>query len=324
MRRKLNTVLRLTAATVAWSPPLWAQDAPASPEIDTITLLPHLIRWEGMIASLLIIAGAWLLLRFVKNLVDRLGEVFAERRLLLQRMSAFFRFVVYFVTIITTLLLSFEFSRELLTLLGGATAVAFGFAVKDLVASLVAGIMIMFDRPFQLGDRVNFAGHYGDITAIGLRSVKLQTLDDSTVTIPNNMLLSEIVSSGNSGELDMQIIVNFHIGIDQDVHKARKLAHEAAITSRYIHLPKPVKVLVSQVIVENYVAIRLSLKAYVFDTKFEKDFETDVTLRVLESFDESDIKPPAILHRNYNELQAADHRALRLADQASWAANNRT
>ena len=115
----------------------------------------------------------------------------------------------------------------------------------------------------------------------------------------------------------MQIIVEFHIGTDQDVHKAKELVHEAAVTSRYIHLPKPIKVLVSQVIVDNYVALRLSLKAYVLDTKLEKDFETDVTLRVLEAFDENGIKPPAILHRNYDDLQAVDQRGLRLASQAS-------
>ena len=310
-------VTTLTIASLMWAPPLWAQDAGVAPEVDTLTLLPRLVRWEGIVASFVIIFGAWLLLRFIRNLVNRLGEVFVERRLLLQRLSAILHFFVYISTIIGVVLLSFEISRELLTLLGGAAAVAFGFAVKDLVASLVAGVMIMFDRPFQLGDRVKFAGNYGDITSIGLRSVKLQTLDDSTVTIPNNMLLNDIASSGNSGELDMQIIVEFHIGVDQDVHKARSLVQEAAVTSRFIYLPKPVKVLVSQVIIENHVALRLSLKAYVLDTKFEKDFETDVTLRVLEAFDEGGIKPPAILHRNYNDLQAVGHRGLRLATQVS-------
>lgn len=314
MRRAIGSGITAIFLSLAGVSSLRAQDAAVSPEIETLTMLPQLIRPEGLVASLFIIAGAWLLLRFVKNLVSRLGEVFAERRLLLQRLSAIFHFLVYITTIVTTVLLSLEISRELLTLLGGAAAVAIGFAVKDLVASLVAGIMIMFDRPFQLGDRVKFAGYYGDVTAIGLRSVKLQTLDDSTVTIPNNLLLSDIASSGNAGELDMQIIVEFHIGIDQDVHKAQELVHEAAVTSRYIYLPKPIKVLVSQVIVDNYVALRLSLKAYVLDTKFEKDFETDVTLRVLEAFDESDIKPPAILHRNYNDLHSVGHRGLRLAN----------
>ena len=315
MRRNLNALAAAIVAFFGSIPRLHAQENAVSPDLETLTMLPQLVRWEGLLASFFILIGAWLLLRFVKNLVNRLGEVFAERRLLLQRLSAILHFVIYIFTIIAIVLLSFEISRELLTLLGGAAAVAFGFAVKDLVASLVAGVMIMFDRPFQLGDRVKFAGHYGDITSIGLRSVKLQTLDDSTVTIPNNMLLNDIASSGNSGALDMQIILDFYIGIDQDVHKAQGLVHEAAVTSRYVYLPKPIKVLVSQVIIENYVAIKLSLKAYVLDTQFEKDFETDLTLRVLEAFDESGIGPPAILHRNYGDLHTVDHRGLRLAAQ---------
>ena len=79
----------------------------------------------------------------------------------------------------------------------GLSVVAVGFATRDLLASLVAGILIIFDRPFQIGDRVKFGGEYGDILKIGLRSVKLRTLDDSTVTIPNNLFLSEVVSSSN-------------------------------------------------------------------------------------------------------------------------------
>jgi len=52
------------------------------------------------------------------------------------------------------------------------------------------------------------------------------------------------------------------------------------------------------VIVENYVALRVRLKIYVLDTKYEKALVTDITLRVLEAFDAEGIQPPAILHRN--------------------------
>ena len=72
------------------------------------------------------------------------------------------------------MLLSLRLSEQTLALIGGALAFALGFAAKDLVASLVAGFMIMADRPFQVGDRVNFGGAYGDVTAIGLRSVRIR------------------------------------------------------------------------------------------------------------------------------------------------------
>jgi small-conductance mechanosensitive channel len=317
MKTKLLGIsLALLALGIVVAPVL-AQDAQTSPEMETITVIAHMIRWSGVLLSLLVIVGAWLLLRFVDVLVTNLGSVFAERRMLLQKLSAFLHFGVYLATVVTVVMLSFKISREVLAILGGTAAVAMGFALKDLVASIVAGVMIMLDRPFQVGDRVSFGGQYGDITAIGLRSVRLQTLDDNTITIPNNMFLSQLTSSGNYGALDMQVVVDFHIGVDQDARRAQTLVREAGATSRYVYLPKPVVVRVSQVIVENYIALRVRLKIYVFDTKYEKALVTDVTLRVLEAFEAEGIQPPAILHRNVVDRGSADGpHALKLSSQS--------
>lgn len=156
----------------------------------------------------------------------------------------------------------------------------------------------MIDRPFQVGDRVTFEGHYGDIIAIGLRSVRMQTLNDDIITIPNNKFLNEVAMSGNYGALDMQVVIPFYIGMDQDINAARDIIQEAASSSRYIHLPKPVVVLVKQSITDNYLAIQLTCKAYVVDIKFEKLFETDITLRVMQEFRKSDIFPPSIAIQN--------------------------
>ncbi len=313
MKRALNIGIILFEVLLLLVPSVLAQEAQPPPEIEAITTLTHMIRWNGVAASFFIIAGAWLLLRFVDKLVVNLGNLFADRRLLLQKLSAFFHFGVYLVTIVVVVLLSFEVNREILAILGGTIALASGFALKDSVASLVAGVMIMLDRPFQVGDRVSFGGQYGDITAIGLRSVKLLTLDDNTVTIPNNRFTTDITSCGNYGVPDMQVVIDFHIGTDQDVHRARELIREATATSRYVYLSKPIIVNVSQVIIDSYIALRVKLKAYVLDTKYEKAFETDVTLRVLEAFSENGIQPPAVLHRSAAGLGPIDHNGLKLA-----------
>ena len=315
----MNALLRPAIATLTallfLVPSALAQEAQAPAGAVAMAKLADLVRWEGVLASVVVIAATILLLKLLDKLLARLGEIFAERRLLFQQLKAVFHFIAYLAVIITVVLLSFEISREVLALLGGTAAVAIGFATKDLVASVVSGLMIMADRPFQVGDRVSFRGQYGDITAIGLRSVKLQTLDDNTVTIPNNLFLQDISSSGNYGLLDMQVCIDFHIGIDQDVGLAQALLREATITSRYVYLPKPIDVLVSQVIVENYVALRLRLKAYVLETQREKAFETDVTLRVLEAFAENGIQPPAILHRTMPGLAKTESRDTELAAQ---------
>ncbi|MEO6774044.1 MAG: mechanosensitive ion channel domain-containing protein [Kofleriaceae bacterium] len=259
--------------------------------------LSAMIRWGGLFTSLIVVAGAWLFLRFVNNIVGSLGRQFAPQRLLLQKLGTILQFFVYITTGGLIVVMSFRLDDRALAVIGGTLAVAVGFAIKDLVASFIAGIMIMIDRPFQVGDRVTFGGEYGDITAIGLRSVRLQTLADNTVTIPNNKFLNDLTSCGNYGQLDMMVVMDFFIGIDQDVTVARAIVSEAGLSSRYVFLGKPVVVLVNQLVEGSYFAVRLRLKAYVLDTQFEKDFDTDVNLRVLEGFRVAGIGPPAVLHR---------------------------
>ncbi|MCZ6596087.1 MAG: mechanosensitive ion channel [Planctomycetota bacterium] len=281
------------------------QNTSIGEEIKALTQLPDMIRWTGVAASLVLFAGAWLLLRLVDGIAANLANVFVQHRMLLEKLRALLHFSVYLVTIVLVVLLSFRFNNAVLTLLGGTVAVALGFAFKDLATSLIAGVVIMIDQPFQVGDRVRYGEHYGDVKSIGLRSVRMTTLDNSTVTIPNNLFLAGAVSSGNSGALDMMVVIDFHIGADQDVGRARDLVREAAATSRYVYLAKPLDVLVSQVVVESYVAVRLRLQAYVFDTRYEKLYESDVTQRVLSVFAKNDVAPPAILHRTVADRDAA-------------------
>ena len=277
--------------------PAVALAAEPNAEEEVFTQITHAIRWGGVVTSVLVVFAVWVALRFLKNFVVDLGDRFTTRRMQFQRIGTIVQFFVYIATIVAVITLSIRFDDTILALIGGTAAVAIGFAVRDLVASFIAGIMIMIDQPFQVGDRVSFGGQYGDVIAIGLRSVRLQTLDDNTVTIPNNKFLTDITSCGNYGALDMQVVMNFYVGLDQDIDKAREVVTEAGLTSRYVYLNKPVVVLVTQVIEENYVAVRLQLKAYVLDTQYEKSFETDVNLRVMRAFEKHRIGPPAILYR---------------------------
>ncbi len=271
------------------------QEIETGSDLNDIALLSQLIDWTGIVRAAIIIFLAWLLLRFVDRIVANLGESIAEHRLTFQRLNAFFHFFVYLMTVVIIIFVSFDIRPEVIALFGGAAVVAVGFATRDLLASLVAGVLIIFDRPFQLGDRVTFGGEYGDVISIGLRSVKLRTLDDCTVTIPNNLFLSEVTSSGNSGHLEMQTVVDFYIGLDQDINRARELVREAAATSRYIYLPNPISVLAWQEPLDGCISMKMRLKAYVLDTKYEKDFQTDIMLRAHRSFAEHDILPPTVL-----------------------------
>ncbi|HHH12123.1 MAG TPA: mechanosensitive ion channel [Sorangium sp.] len=251
------------------------------------------IRWSGVFISVFVLIGANLTLRFISGTAERLSARFTQRRLTIQKFDSFARFSVYLSTATLVLVLSFQINEQTLKVVGAALVFALGFAMRDLLAAVVAGVTIMFDRPFQVGDRVNYAGQYGDIILIGLRSVRMRTLDDNIVTIPNNKILTDVSSSGNYGALDMMVVIDFFIGADQDIQLAERLVREAMLTSRYVYLKRPVVVLVKQQVLADMVVVKLRAKGYVLDTRYEKAFETDVSKRVLMAFSRYQVLPPA-------------------------------
>lgn len=284
--------LLLAAAACLGAPsPAHAQDAP------DFSQLAGFIRWGGVFLSIFVIVGTVVVLRVVTSLAETAGNRFTNRRLTIKKVESFIRFAIYIVSGVVVIGLSIRLDPTALTVIGGALAFAVGFAMRDLVAAFIAGITIMLDRPFQVGDRVAYAGEYGDIVEIGLRSVRMNTLDHNIVTIPNNKVLTDVTSCGNYGALEMQVGMDFFIGADQDVKRAKAIVHEACITSRYCFLDNPVPVLVKQAIIEGCVAYHLKARPYVLDVKYEKAFETDVHIRVQEAFMEQGILPPAIIHR---------------------------
>lgn len=276
---------------------LFAADASAQEPPD-LTQLASFIRWGGVMLSVVVITGAMIVLRLVSGVSARFSSRFTSKRLLVHKVESFTRFVIYLATAGLCLGLSVRLDSTAVTVIGGALAFAVGFAMRDLVAAFIAGITIMFDRPFQVGDRVEYAGQYGDIVEIGLRSVRMNTLDHNLVTIPNNKILTDVTSCGNYGALEMQVPMSFYIGIDQDARRAMALVREACLTSRYVFLQKDVPVLISQVLLDNVLGLHIKARPYVLDTRYEKAFETDVHLRVLEAFAAAGIQPPAVLVRS--------------------------
>ncbi len=228
----------------------------------------------------------------VTRTLENLGERFSDRRLLLKKIAVLARFAVYAVVAAGVGSSLLDLSNEAVLAISGTFGLALGFALKDVAASLMAGVMLLIDQPFQVGDRISFDGYYGEVTKIGLRSVRLVTLDDNHVTIPNSRFQESPVASANAGELDCMVVIPFYISAGEDFVRARRLIAEATATSRYVYLDKPMVTLVSdEFLGERFVTI-VRVKAYVLDARFEKAFASDVTTQVKLALREANILTP--------------------------------
>jgi len=77
----------------------------------------------------------------------------------------------------------------------GVGGLAFAFAAQDMIKNFFSGVMIIFDKTFNIGDKINFNGNSGIIENLKLRSTKLRTYDGTLLTIPNSMLTESVVEN---------------------------------------------------------------------------------------------------------------------------------
>lgn len=268
--------------------------AQGEPNVNEIAKTLELFDLTKITLTITIIGVSFFLNRLVVSVLDRLGEGQARRRLLFKKIQSFTKLGIFVASAYLVVMVFFggDGDNKALLGLGGTLAVAVGFALKDTTSSLMAGVLILIDQPFQVGDRVQFGSTYGEVTEIGLRSVRIVTLDDNEVSIPNNKFLTEAVASANSGALDMMVVIKFHIAMTEDFELAKKLVYEACITSKYVYLHKPVVILLKDEVTGIAFSTAISCKAYVIDTRYESAFISDVTERAKRAFKEHLIHPP--------------------------------
>lgn len=241
-------------------------------------------------AAVVVVLVGWFLARLSTRLLDQLAERTTERRFTYKRAAVLLRFLLQFLALAAAIFLVVD--ERAIVPLSALLVLALGFALKEVLASITGGLFLVIDAPFRVGDRIAYAGYYGEVKKIGLRAIQLVTLDDNLVTIPNGKLLTEPVASANAGAPDCMVVVPFYLAPDEDFDKARRLIAEAAFTSHYVYLEKPVKTLVSEEFLgERFVTV-IRVKAYVFDVRYEKDFASDVTERVKRAFRRANIAAP--------------------------------
>ena len=157
----------------------------------------------------------------------------------------------------------------------GAIGLALGFAVKDYVASVIAGIVTLFERDYRVGDWIEFGGHFGEVKKIGFRAVHLVTVDDNEIIVPHANLLTSTVVNATSGNLGLQCTADFFLDPDHDADQAHKILLDIAKASELAAQEPPVVVAVKEI----PGATRYTVRVYAKDSRAQYKLKTETTLR---------------------------------------------
>ena len=118
----------------------------------------------------------------------------------------------------------------------GIVGIAVGFAAKDTLANLFAGVFILADRPYKLNDYLLLeTGERGRVTRIGIRTTRMQTNDDVEVIIPNaEMANARIVNESGGRHEKFRIRTVVEVAYGTDVEEARAVLMEVARSTQYV------------------------------------------------------------------------------------------
>jgi MscS family membrane protein len=107
----------------------------------------------------------------------------------------------------------------------GLGGLALTLAAQDTIADMIAGIIILVDRPFRIGDRIEIqgAGTWGDVVDIGLRTTRIRTLDNRLIILPNSAIGSNQVMNYSYPDPSYRNETNVSVDYDTDLEVARRL-----------------------------------------------------------------------------------------------------
>ena len=177
----------------------------------------------------------------------------------------------------------------------GVAGLAIGFAAKDTLSNLIAGILLIIDRPFEIGDRIEVwsaptnSATWGDVVDIGLRATKIRTTDNIVIIIPNNEIMKRDII--NYTTITKQIRVRIPVGIayEADVNKAKEAITAIAYELEWVMKDPPVKVVVKSF---GESSVNLEARVWIKDPRRRIDTISHITDRVKEVFQRQGIEIP--------------------------------
>ncbi|GGX03519.1 mechanosensitive ion channel family protein [Aquimarina muelleri] len=232
--------------------------------------------------SLIFIFLGYFLIKFIVSALERFSEKSANHRITIKGLIPIVKIFGWIFIFILIIMGIFRPPAATLIAVSASLGIAIGFAAQDILKNIFGGVMILLDRPFQVGDKIETGSYYGEVVEIGLRSIRIVTPDDSLVSIPNGELMNKSVSNSNNGEANCQVVAEIYLPITIDTYKIRQVAIEAAQVSKYIYLNKPITVLFFNEVKERRSYLKMRLKAYVVDIRYEFVFKSDLTEIVIQ------------------------------------------
>ncbi|MFH1701579.1 MAG: mechanosensitive ion channel family protein [Candidatus Zixiibacteriota bacterium] len=188
----------------------------------------------GVAFTFAMVLGGWLIIRIAESLTTWYARNIAaktETKFDDEFIPIFSRSlkVIIFVLVLMAVLSHFNIDVKGLVAVLGVSSLAFALAAQDTLANMIAGFVLMLDRPFRVGDRVTLTeNRILDVYEIGLRSTKFLTRDNTLVIIPNAEISKMTIDNLSYPAPQIRVRIDVGVAYGSDIDRVRELLFEAA------------------------------------------------------------------------------------------------
>ncbi|MEX0994014.1 MAG: mechanosensitive ion channel domain-containing protein [Balneolaceae bacterium] len=270
----------------------WSEIAAYAQELLTTTLFQLQqtpVTLMSLVIFVLFLIATILLARFVKKglqykFLPRF-EIDAGLRYTLSR-------VTYYTILIIGVLISFQFvgiDLSSLAVIFGLLSVGIGFGLQNITNNFISGLIVLFERPISVGDRVDVGGIEGDVLEINIRSTKILTMNNISIIVPNQEFVGSNVVNYSHGDptyrLDLEVGVSYGSDLDTVLKALREVADSHPIVMKN---PTP------QVHLKSFgdSAWEMELRIWVPDVKEYRIIRNELNQAIVRKFKEYNIEIP--------------------------------
>lgn len=138
-------------------------------------------------------------------------------------LNSLFQYLVIVIAIFVSLAtLGIDLSS--ITIFAGVLGVGIGFGLQNIASNFISGIILLFERPIKVGDRVMIDDVLGDVLEIKIRATVVKTVDNEHMIIPNSFFLEEKVVNRSFGDTRLRLRIPFGVSYKSDVFQVREVA----------------------------------------------------------------------------------------------------
>lgn len=200
--------------------------------------------------------------------------------------------VAQYIIVVIGFLISFQFvgiDLSSLAVVFGLLSVGIGFGLQNITSNFISGLIIMFERPISVGDRVDVAEIEGDVMEINIRSTKILTLNNISIIVPNSQFVESNVINYSHGNPTFRLDVNVGVSYSSNLDTVLKALNEVAKEH-----PKVMKNPKHQVHLTEFgdSSWNMQLRVWMPNVKDRYEMRDELNQAIVRKFDEYDIEIP--------------------------------